>query len=553
MVELSMHDRMIRRRNNLKDMRAPYEPDWKEIAKYIYPLKEFLNLKPTEGTRIGTNIYDTAPCDYLNKLIDGFQGYVVSPSIDWFDMVFTIDELNRNTEAREWLDEVIERLYARFRDSNFYDAIHEFISYGFTFANATIYAENDEEERTINYTTFHPISILISEDRRGIVDLTIRDFDLPAYDAVNFFGEKNLSEKLVEDVEKVETMDHKYKFLHYVFKRNDKFYKPTAVPAAMPWISSYIEAESPKDKENPAREKGYYQNPYSTWRYNKSNPWFYGRGPVHIALPDIIGVNDYARALGIMIQKASDPAMIVPSEFLGRLRKGPGGITYRENPTEKIDVINNVGDNAKVKDYIIDKRQNIKNLFMVDFFLMLATDMRQKTAYEVSELKGEKAAVLGTGVAGFESQCLDPLMNNSFTIEYENGRLPPMPDIVRRYGDRGIKIDYTGPLARIQKQLFKSSPITHSLAAIGNFVGVFPGMKDWVDEDEAGRAILNAYNSPQKIIRSEAEVRAIREARARAQQEQMKMAQAQEAADMVQKLGKKVEPGSPIEKLMTGG
>jgi len=553
MIELSVYDRMIRRLNNLKEARKPYEADWKDIAQYLYPRREFLDLKPTQGTRAGTYIYDTAPVDYFNKLTNGFQGYMVSASIDWFDMVFVKDDLNRNTESREWLDIVVERLYERFRDSNFYDAIHDYIRNGLSFATATIYCENYPEERTINYENYHPISIIISEDRRGKVDTTIREFELSAYSAVEFFGEDRVSERIKNDVEKINTMDNKHKFLHFVFKRNDKFYKPTSVPAVMPWISVYIEAENPKDKEKPLREKGYYQNPYSTWRYDKASPWFYGRGPSHDALPDIILLNEFAKAVGTMVQKQANPPILAPAEHLGRLRTGPGGINYYEDlMNEQIKVINDTGNYSMVKDYMQDKRENIKNLLMVDFFLMLATADRPKTAYEVSELKGEKAAMMGTGAGSFESEGLDPLLNRTFSIEYENGRLPPIPDIVRQYGGEGIKIDYTGPLARIQKQMFKSNPIVHSLSAIGNLMRVFPEVRDLINPDEAGRVLLNAYNAPQKIIRDEDEVRAIREAKARAQAEQMKLVQAKEAADMVEKLGKKVEPGSPIEALIAG-
>jgi len=553
MVELNLHEKIVRRRDNLKAQRTPYEADWMDIAKYLYPRREFLNLKPTEGTRVATNIYDTAPVDYFNKLTNGFQGYMVSASIDWFDMQFENDELNRIRESREWLDVVVERLYERFRDSNFYDAIHDYIKNGLSFATATMYAEDYPEERTVSYSNYHPISIIISEDRRGIVDSTIREFELPAYEAVNFFGERNLSEKILNDVEKVETMDHKYKFLHFVFKRNDKLYKPKTVPAAMPWISLYIEAEDPKDKEVPVKEGGLYENPYFTWRYDKVNPWFYGRGPAHDALPDIIMLNDFAKAVGLMVQKASDPPILAPSEHLGRLRTGPGGKNYYENlANERIEAINNTGDYSIVKNYMEDKRLNIKNILMVDFFLMLASAERQRTAYEVSEIKGEKAAILGTSVGRFESEALDPAMNRTFRIEYEAGRLPPMPEVVREYGGQNIRIEYTGPLARIQKQLFKSSPITHSLSALANLMQVFPGVGDLVNEDEAGRELLNAYNAPQKIIRDEDEVMAIRAARAKAQQEQMKLVQAKEAADMAQKLGKEIEPGSPLEALMAG-
>lgn len=552
MIELSFYDQMMRRYNRLIDERDPYVPDWKDIAKYLYPRREFLD-KPKKGKRIATNIYDTKPIDFFNKLVNGYQGYMVSKSIDWFDMIFTIPELDNNSEAREWLDQVKEHLYYRYNDSNFYDGMHHEIKDGMSFATATLYMEDFPEEQTINYLPQHPISIVVSEDRHGRIDMTIRELELPAYEAVGFFGKNNVREKILKNVENKSTMDEKHTFLHYVFKRNDDFYKAN-IPQMFPWVSLYIEKDSPKSKDKPLKEGGYYENPYMTWRFDKVAPWAYGRGLAHDALPDIIMLNDYAKAVGIMIHKASDLPVYASVEHLGRLRLGPGGKNYYENyQHERIDVINNIGDYAAVKDYIEDKRENIKDLLMVDFFLLLATAERTKTAFEVNELRGEKAAVLGTSVGRFETEILDPIMNRTFLIEYENGRLPPMPDIVKAYGGAGIEIDYIGPLARIQKQLFRSNPITHSLSAVSNIMGIKPEAGDIVNWDEATRELLDAHNAPQKIILNEKEVAEIRRIRAEAQRRAMQAEQAQQGADTIQKLSKKVEKESPLDKLMAAG
>ncbi|MFW9973638.1 MAG: hypothetical protein ACFFDF_25890, partial [Candidatus Odinarchaeota archaeon] len=43
----------------------------------------------------------------------------------------------------------------------------------------------------------------------------------------------------------------------------------------------------------------------------------------------------------------------------------------------------------------------------------------------------------------FESESLDPTINRSFRIEFENGRLPPVPEILWKYRGQGIEIEYT--------------------------------------------------------------------------------------------------------------
>ena len=64
----------------------------------------------------------------------------------------------------------------------------------------------------------------------------------------------------------------------------------------------------------------------------------------------------------------------------------------------------------------------------------LELDAKKRTATEVMKMEGEKAALLGAVVGNTESEVLDPSINRTFRIEYEAGRLPPIPEELVAYG-----------------------------------------------------------------------------------------------------------------------
>jgi hypothetical protein len=190
--------------------------------------------------------------------------------------------------------------------------------------------------------------------------------------------------------------------------------------------------------------------------------------------------------------------------------------------------------------------QTIKEHFKIEFFLMLAEAERSKTATEVMELAGEKAAVMGAIIHNLTEECFDPLIDIVFNKEMRAGRLPEPPRILQ---GETYEVDYLGPLAQAQKKWLESQGITQGLGIALPMLEAFPESRDKINSDKAVELALSGVGFPQEAIRSDEEVEEIRALKAQLYQQQLAMEQAGQIADAVPKLNKTTEKGSVLEKL----
>ena len=101
-----------------------------------------------------------------------------------------------------------------------------------------------------------------------------------------------------------------------------------------------------------------------------------------------------------------DPPLNVPSDLMGKVQWKPRGL----NPYDDHNKIIRPAQTGGTFPIGIDREEKIqaaiKERFHVDTFLMLANleGRGQMTAYQVSEMMGEKAAILGAELAPLNTQ-----------------------------------------------------------------------------------------------------------------------------------------------------
>jgi len=150
-------------------------------------------------------------------------------------------------------------------------------------------------------------------------------------------------------------------------------------------------------------------------------------------------------------------------------------------------------------------------------------DGGQRTAYEVSEMMAEKAAVLGAELGSFNT-ALDGLLDSVYDIETNQSvsRMPKVPDILIEMGqqDRSLRFDpvYMGPLAQAQRERFSKDGIRKFMAEIAPLIDINPEVLDNFDLDEAGRVLADSNRVPAAIVRPKEAVEKIRQGRMQAQQ-----------------------------------
>jgi len=515
---------------NMKEIRAPREGVWNDIIDYILPGLESVDIvkQDTRGKRIGSKRYDGSGVSALQLFADGLFGYLVSPSIDWLRLKTSQEELMDNADVRLWLQQVERHFYNLFQRTNFYESISTFFEYAPAFGFAALYSEEDDEKGQIVFHVFHPGEMFISEDKYGRVDTIYRECRIPAGTAVDMFGEKNVSDLLLRTAKENEFK--KFEFVHAVYPRKDRY--PQKKDAQnMPFASVWIESDS----NSIVRESGYKQNPYHVWRFKKGTT-AYGRGPGEDALIEVMGSNEISKSLLKAAELSVEPPLNVPSELEDKVDITPSGFNFYSDPQKVVTPVN-TGINFPVG---IDREEKIQQAierhFKVEFFTLLSQyEGSSRTATEIIELQGEKAAVLGRPVNRLNTETLEPIIDRVFDMEFAAGRLPPPPPELS--GAR-LEVDFRGPLAQAQKKLFEVQGLSHGLAQIAPVLEIKPEVEDIVDWDEVGRRILRANNFPVEAVQDKDIVKAIREARMRVQQQEAMQEDIEKAANTTETFAK---------------
>ena len=498
-----------------------------DVADYVNPVREDIKGNIQSGSKQGIKIYDGTAVSAAVLATDGIHGYHVSPAFPWFKYVMNRLNLNNLPAVKEWLEEIEYNMYMVLNRSNFYSEMWPYIFDGETMGTAAIIAEEDIGDGRIIFEAVHFGEIYISENKYGEADVLHRKRKITARQMVQMFGKDNVPEPVKQAFETQPFQQ--FEILHAVYPRDD--YDDRKKDAKN---KKYASVWVAKDGSHLLKESGYTQFPYKVWRYMKSGKEVYGRSPALLAMADIKGLNLMSKTLLGAAQLAVDPPMNVPADMMGKVQLKPRGLNYYDDPNKRIYPVS-TGINFPVGiDREEAKQKAIRDFFHVDTFLMLSrlAGQGQKTAYEVSELMEEKAAVLGAELGPLNTQ-LDQILDAVYEIEVNAGRMPQPPDILLEIAQPGDRFDpvYMGPLAQAQRERFGSEGIKKFFTMIGPLVQIKPDVLDNFDLDAVAIHIHDISGAPAKIIRHADERDVIRQGRAAMQQAE---AQKQDAERLVQ-------------------
>lgn len=528
--------KVMQRQESLEKIKEPRDSTFTDIINFVLPgLEDMQSNKGQRGNKQGEKRYDGTGVSALQLFADGHYGYIVSPSITWIQFVMQNKELGENPAVRTWLQKLEQHYYGVFNQSNFYESISTYFEYAGAFGFASIYSEEDVGTGMIVFRVDHPKEIYCAENKYGQVDLVHRKCMIDKRTAIDKFGKGAFDEPFLRLAEKNGFEEDEY--IHAVYPRKDRD-QSKSDNRNMPFESIWILTEGEQKKNGKIiRESGYKMNPYHVWRYKKGmTP--YGQGPAEDALVEIMGLNEIAKDLLRAAQLAADPPFNVPSSLEGVVDIRPRGLNFMQNTkNEQITAIQTGANNFPIG---IDREQKmiaaIERHFKVEFFILLASqEGGAKTATEVMELMGEKAAVLGRPITRLNTECLNPIIDRIFQIELEGGRLPVAPPEIE---DAEIDVNFVGPLAQAQKRLFETQGIRFGLEAVIPFFELWPETKDIPKPDESIRKVLRASGWPQEAINDKLEVQKIRDIRAEAIQQENMQQDMMQMAEMGEKVAK---------------
>jgi hypothetical protein len=525
---------------SLYGIRLPREAVWDDIIQYIIPGLEVMRLNDIDkpGARTGIKRFDGTGVSALQLFADGLFGYLISPSIAWlrFNMK---EEIMQIAEVREWLQDVEAYYYEIFNKTNFYDSMSTYFEYVPALGFGCMYLEEDMSRDQPVFHVYHPGGVYVRENICGYVDTVYREEKIQAGIAVKKFGKENVSQALAKAADDNEFQE--FEFIHAVFPKED-FGRMGVTSIKKPFASIWLEKDGdPRDTNGKVvREKGYNRFPYMVWRFKKGTT-AYGSGPAEEALVEVMGANAIQKSLLKAAQKSIEPPMNVPSEMAGMVDLTPNGMNFYTDPNKRIYPVDRGVDFPIGIDREERIQRAIERHFKVEFFTLLSNlsiqEGSRRTATEIIELQGEKAAVLGRPINKLNKECLMPIIDNIWDMENEAGRLPLMPPIIEDLQGENVDVEFMGPLAQAQRKLFETQGINVGLEQLAMLAQVKgPEVLDWVNGDATAKKILFSAGFQQDSMNTKDAVDKIRQGRMQAQMREQQQEAIMNAMDSAKTL-----------------
>lgn len=518
--------RIAKRLAQLKAERSVHEHVWRQCFEYTFPIRadgfQGETLDAQSGLDKRAKLLDATGTDCSIILASALMSGLTPANARWFSL--DVDGIDR--EAKAWLDEASDVLWANIHASNF-DAVGFECMVDYTVAGW--FAQYIDEDRKRGGLLFEqwPISQVYAAASipGGYIDTVYRTYSLTAEQAVAEYSEAKVSDK-VRNLAK-DKPDTKIEFVHAIEPRHRYRESNGQQAVNMPVASCKVEA----DTGHTVSESGYHEMPVIVPRWMLIPRSVYAVGKVYDALPDIKELNDLEYLNKSALEMAIAPPLIAEDDGVLNPRTvkiGPRKIVVAAST----DSIKPLYDGADVKTGWVAKEQlqaGIRKIMMAD--QLTPRDGPALTATEVHANLMLLRQLMGPTFGRTQPEYLQRMIERCFGLAYRAGALGQAPESL---ANSEFHVRYLSPLARAQKledvtamDRFETALLTKSEA--------LPDLLDLYDWDEADRHRSELLGVPQHLIRKPDEVEETRAAKAQAAQK----AQAQEmAAPVLQEAGK---------------
>lgn len=487
-ISTEEHNRKKALVSSLEQDRMPFWQYWRDLADYLLPSR-YVYLETANETRISRRnsmILDSTGTMAARVLASGMMNGITSPSRPWFKLRVKGLKMEDYPDLAVWTDEVASIMLQSMAETNFYNAMALiYLDLGvFGTATALIYESQDKP--------YHCQSCALGEyflmqDAEHKVNGMARKFQYTVRQVVTEFGEENCS-TFVKNAWKAggARLNEKVMVWHLI-EPNDGSGEYRDVGKQFRYRECYWEDAG--DNGTLLRERGYFEYPGLSPRWELTANDVYGTGPGMDALPDTIQLQHETKKKAQALDKMVSPPILADVMLEHRpMALLPNGVTF----VPRLD--NNTGArpiytvNPPLGEMTMDIREvqgRIREIFHNDLFTMISQLETVRSATEIDARREEKLILLGPVLERFENEALDPSIKRIFGILNRQGLLPPPPE---GYTDIELEIQYVSILSSAQSAV-GTAPIERLLQVIGNVAPIWPEAKLIPDIPE----LLNDY------------------------------------------------------------
>ncbi|HHS9534289.1 TPA: portal protein [Klebsiella quasipneumoniae subsp. quasipneumoniae] len=528
MAAETLKEQLQKQQAQLTNDRSSFDPHWRELSDFINPRgSRFLVTDVNRDDRRNTKIVDPTATLAARTLSSGMMSGITSPARPWFKLATPDPDMMDYGPVKLWLEVVQRRMNEVFNKSNIYQSLPLlYASLGNYSTGAMAVLEDDSD---VIRTMMFPIgSYYMANSARGSVDTCFRKFSMTVRQLVMEFGLNNVSDS-VKGMWDSGNYESWIEVIHAVYPNIDR---DTAKLNSKnkPVKSVYYEVGGDSDKL--LRESGFDEFPIMAPRWEVNGEDVYGSScPGMIALGQVKALQLEQKRKSQLIDKATNPPMVGPSSLRNqRVSLLPGDITYIDQVTGQDGFKPAYLVNPNTADLLADiqdTRQIINSAYFVDLFMMLQNiNTRSMPVEAVIEMKEEKLLMLGPVLERLNDECLNPLIDRTFSIMARKNLLPQPPDVLQ---GMPLRIEYISVMAQAQKSIGLSS-LSSTVGFIGQLAQAKPEALDKLNVDQAIDAFAEMSGVSPTVIVPQDQVEQVREQRAQQQQQQQMVAMGMAAA-----------------------
>ncbi|EOG7953897.1 portal protein [Klebsiella aerogenes] len=512
----------------LNNDRSSFEPHWRELSDFINPRgSRFLVTDVNRNDRRNSKTVDPTATLANRTLSSGMMSGITSPARPWFKLATPDPDMMDYGPVKLWLEAVQRRMNEVYNKSNLYQSLPLLYSSLGTYSTGAMAVLEDDED--VIRTMMFPIgSYYLANSARGSVDTCYRKFTMTVRQLVMEFGMSNVSTS-VKGLWESGSYETWIEVIHAVYPNIDR--DTGKLDSKNKRVKSvYFEVGGDNDKL--LRESGFDEFPIMAPRWEVNGEDVYGSScPGMIALGQVRALQVEQMRKAQLIDKATNPPMVAPTSLrTQRVSLLPGDVTYLDVMTGQDGLKPAYLVNPNTADLLADiqdTRQMINSAYFVDLFMMLQNiNTRSMPVEAVIEMKEEKLLMLGPVLERLNDECLNPLIDRTFSIMARKNLLPPPPDVLQ---GMPLKIEYISVMAQAQKSIGLSS-LSSTVGFIGQLAQVKPEALDKLDTDQAIDAFAEMSGVSPTVIVPQEQVNQIRQDRAQQQQQQQAMAMGMAAA-----------------------
>ena len=514
--------KIIKDFEELKSKRTPMETAWDELHKYFLSANdEVIADTAAHDAKVHRDAqYTDLPQQALQVLSAGLHSFITGPTNNWFALRPKDTKLANNKKIGSFLEEVEDVLRAAINNTNFETEQDDFYASSACYGSAAMYIEEDPDD-DLRFNTIPIRDIFWQENSRGKIDKWTIRYMYTAYQAIDRFGEENVSDAVRRAYKANNADDTKFTYLLHVcprYKRDESKKDVMNMPIAVTWVEL--------DSKLVVQEGGLLESPFAYHRWTKRKSTPYGYSPCMMAMKSVKQLNKTLMLSVRAMSMALDGPMDVPvNAYVGKIDLNPGSLLYRRGEEKMSPIRTNTNFNPA--DYLINMYSDaIKDGLYNKAIIAVGDVTKRMHGLEVQELIAEKMVLLGPAVGRFLDEFAQNVIERSLAILARRGKLPEPPEELG--DDFEYEIAFISPLAKAQRNN-EAQSITATLETAGGMANLIPEVIDNIDPDFTIREYADIRGATSKMFRTPEKVQEIREARIQAQQQQAEIEKAQMA------------------------